>query len=172
MLLELSDNTILNGSDANGDRYLPQMLKLYADTFNKEPCGGCPKSFSRYLRELRNQIMAKEEKRAFLFKKDVMFPIMGTSESYSNENLTDEIALKILSKNPNAIQIFEKFPKDWKEQVETYKIGNTKVSTITEVEALTVKQIRTLFPEASGRSKDDLITDIREKYPELETKKE
>lgn len=113
--------------------------------------------------------MKKKEIKAgdFELKKDAIVPILGTSEVYSNSNLTDEVALKILSKNPNAISIFKKRPKNWKEQVDAYVAGQTKVKTLEDVAQLTVKAIKVLFPDATGKNKDELIADIKDKYPAL-----
>ncbi|MFV0377764.1 MAG: hypothetical protein ACK5JD_10750 [Mangrovibacterium sp.] len=103
----------------------------------------------------------------FKLEKGVTIPIFGTSEVYSAENITDEAALKILSRNPNARKLFKSLPKDWEEQVEAYKLGETKVKDLDDIAKLTVPQIRALFPQATGRSKADLLNSIGELYPEL-----
>ena len=166
-LLELDDRTILFGSDSRGNRYLGQMLALYTETFG-EPCTGCPKKYPIYLKRLKQFQMKKEKKEGlFQLEKAVTIPIFGTSEVYSDENITDEAALKILSRNPNAINLFKKKPENWEELVEAYKKGETEINSLEDLKELKVTAIRVLFPEAKGRSKEELIADIAEKYPEL-----
>ena len=112
--------------------------------------------------------MKKENKEGlFKLEKAVTIPIFGTSEVYSDENITDEAALKILSRNPNAIKLFKKKPENWEELVEAYKKGETEINSLDDLKELKVAAIRVLFPDAKGRSKEDLIEDIAEKYPEL-----
>lgn len=168
-LLEMDDATILKGSDTTGKRYLGQMLKYYSQIFG-QTCFSCSKRFPEYLKKLRIHIMKKDIQKTnsnFKLEKGVTIPIFGTSEVYSAENLTDEAALKILSRNPNARRLFKSVPKDWEEQVEAYKLGETKVKNLDEIGKLTVPQIRALFPQATGRSKADLLNSIGELYPEL-----
>jgi len=164
-LIRLDDKTILFGIDTQGNRYLPQMLRLYQEKFGVA-CSSCPKKYPEYLRKLKNFSMKKEDKQ-FQLAKAVTIPIFGTSEVYSDENITDEAALKILSRNPKAIKLFKKFPEKWEELVEGYKLGETEIRSIDELANLKVDVIRALFPDAKGRSREDLIADIAERYPEL-----
>lgn len=169
-LLELDNNTILTGSDSDGNRYLSMMLELYSETFGQS-CFSCSKRFPGYLNQLRNLKMTstKTEKTSATFelKKDTMIPIPGTSESYSDKNLTDEAALKILARNKNAKSLFKTLPENWEEQVEAYKAGSTKVNSIEELANLSYTAIKALFPDVSGRSKTELLENIAEKYPAL-----
>ena len=168
-LLKLNNTTILTGSDAEGNRYLGQMLRYYSEIYGQS-CFSCPKKFPVYLNQLRNRIMKnenKESKGKFELSKGVTIPIFGTSEVYSDRNITDEAALKVLSRNPKASKLFKKLPKDWEDQVEAY-IEGTKASSLADLENLKVEALRVLFPKAKGRSREDLLKDIAEKYPELD----
>ena len=51
-----------------------------------------------------------KSKSNYRLKKGTIIPIPGTSQAYSNENLTDEVALKFLSKNPNRKKLFTLLP--------------------------------------------------------------
>lgn len=173
-LLELDDATILTGSDTSGQRYLGQMLSHYSLVYG-QTCFSCSKRFPEYLKQLRNHIMVKDNQKpasAYALEAGVTIPIFGTSEAYSAENMTDEAALKILSRNPNAAKLFSSLPENWEEQVEAYKLGETKVKDLDEIAKLTANQIRALFPQATGRSKADLLKSISELYPELNGKGE
>lgn len=170
-LLQLDDPTILQGSDSSGNRYLGQMLKYYSELFDYS-CFSCPSKFPAYLNQLRNHLAMKnpEKKGDFQLTQGVTIPIFGTSEVYSDRNITDEAALKILSRNRNAIKLFKKHPKDWEEQVEAYEKGQN-ISSLSELAELKHSAIKVLFPDAEGRSKEDLLKDIAEKYPELDTER-
>ncbi|WP_448930480.1 hypothetical protein [Flavobacterium sp.] len=67
--------------------------------------------------------MSKEIKKSenFQFHGNTTFPLAGTSTVYSNENLTDEIAIEILSKNPNRKVLFSKMPKNVDELIYNFK---------------------------------------------------
>lgn len=119
-LLKLSDETILRGQSDSGVIYLSEMLRIYATEFGK-PCGGCPSKFPEYLQKLRNTMKKTEtevKKGDFQVKKGVMIPIFGTSEAYTADNLTDDIAVRILAGNANAKILFASLPDDWAERVQ------------------------------------------------------
>ena len=105
----------------------------------------------------------------------------------SNHNLTDDAALRLLKENPNRIGRFSKFPEDWKEQVEAYKMPNRKTAnadlegkeesseTTDKVEEAKDYSNRTMpteemgmdvmrkeWPEIKARSKKEFIKEVNE----------
>jgi len=171
-LLKLDDKTILTGVATDGTRYLGLMLEFYSKKFGQS-CFSCPSRFPEYLRMLRNstmELVTNKKAETFQLKPGVFIPVFGTSDGYSDKNITDEAALKVLSKNSNAIKLFDKFPADWETQVAAYGLGETKVNSISELSNLNFKAIKALFPDAKGTSKADLLKSIAEKYPELDKK--
>ncbi len=163
-LLKLNDNEIINGQDSEGNRYIGQLLRHYSIRIGRG-CMSCPKYFKGYINELRNNKMTTKSQ--FKLKGDTVIRIWGTTDFYSNANLTDEAVYRILGRTPSLISCFDNPPKNWKEMVEAYKIGEVKAPTPADLEELTVPQIRALFPTAKGRSKADLIASVEEEYPEL-----
>ena len=44
----------------------------------------------------------------------------GSNEFFNNDTLTNDVALRYLSINPNRIANFEKYPKGWEQLVQEY----------------------------------------------------
>ncbi len=156
-LKTLDDSTILRGADANGNPYLPQMLRLYEVTFGGA-CGGCSQKYLQYIHRLKDESLKLKDKKMkakneyFELKKGVLIPIAGTSEAYSDKNMTDEDAIKILKGNKNAISLFEKFPANWEEVLESgiqsEELGaDEKSPRQKELESKTKKELKELFPD-------------------------
>ncbi len=150
-LKTLDDSTILRGADAEGNSYLVQMLRLYREIFGGA-CSWCEKKHLEYIRRLRNhkENTKKMEKKNkyFELKKGVLVPIAGTSEAYSDKNMTDEDAIKILKGNKNAIALFDKYPKDWERMLE----AEDKSPRQKELESKTKAELKEMYPnlELSG----------------------
>lgn len=121
-LLRLPDKEIL-------DRHLRDMQRLYS-LFFEEACSGCTNKQKTYLNQLRkiaakkgkdpavgkDLAMVKKEKE-FKLKKGFLIRFAATTESYSGENLKDEIAISYLKLNPDKIAAFTKYPTYWKELI-------------------------------------------------------
>ncbi|GLB53055.1 hypothetical protein NBRC110019_20950 [Neptunitalea chrysea] len=143
-----------------------QHLKLVFDTYYQlfgEVCTGCPVKVAGYIRRIKNytkeETMTEETHTTnFVLKDRSIIVKPGSNEAYSNANLTDEVAIAFLKKNPNRKVLFSKLPKD----IETLLKDTTTVQEDKEItlEDYTMTELRTMFPEAKGRSKKDLITSI------------
>jgi hypothetical protein len=64
--------------------------------------------------EKLNQIKTKTMAQ-FELKKDKLIMLHGMSQQVSSKNLTDEMAIALLSKYPSHIKTFEKYPANWEE---------------------------------------------------------
>ena len=72
-----------------------------------------------------------KEKREYKVKNGILLQLaFGSSEFYSNANLTDDIAEQYLAKNPQDIVYFSDYPEDWEERVAKSK--KSKAITINE----------------------------------------
>lgn len=59
-----------------------------------------------------------KEKSEYRLKNGVLLQMnFGSSEFYTNANLTDEVAETYLAKYPNNVNYFSKLPEDWQERV-------------------------------------------------------
>ena len=120
-------------------------IAFYAYLFNDNaPCASCPQKLAGYwdklaregvqrLRELQLKTaeMAKKKTKntdgtlqegAFRLRGDIHSLAMdfGSSEFFNNDTLTNDVALRYLSINPNRIANFEKYPKGWEQLVQEY----------------------------------------------------
>lgn len=70
-----------------------------------------------------------KEKSGYGLKNGVLLQMgFGSSEMYTNANLTDEAAEKYLAKYPDNIKYFSKKPDDWEERVKSRKDGNVVIN--------------------------------------------
>lgn len=114
-LLKLDDKTILS-------KYAGLMLKHYIAYFGNT-CTSCPSKYFNYLQKLRamknkkQNEEAKTSKAEFRLKKGVLIPNPATGEGYTEHNITDAMAKKLLKENENRIVLFAEYPEDWKKQL-------------------------------------------------------
>jgi len=106
-----SYETLTKKSHTDGTPFLKHIFRLYPLIFG-EVCTGCPSKIPGYISKLKNFNSKKMEstKSNFQLKKGTIIPVFGTSKSYSNQNLTDEVALEFLKGNLNRRKLFVKVP--------------------------------------------------------------
>lgn len=102
---------------------------LYEGVMRK-PLSGCINCKADAFIELM-AIKPKERKSVmeskFKLKAGVLlYDFNDSSNNATNANLTDELALKHLSKDKNKIKFFEKYPENWQELIEEQKPKRTK----------------------------------------------
>jgi hypothetical protein len=83
-------------------KHLTEVFDLYQELFG-EVCTGCPTKIAGYINRIKKLKKSKvmKDDRNFKLKTGSILPVPGSSKVYTNENLTDEIALKFIKKNPN-----------------------------------------------------------------------
>ncbi|MBE7691139.1 hypothetical protein [Tenacibaculum piscium] len=139
---------------------LKSHLKTVFDTYYQifgEVCTGCPSEIEGYILKLKRYqkpIKMENDTREFQLKKGVIIPVMGTSKAYSAANITDEVSLNLLKENPNRRSLFLKVPDNLEELL-------SEELEEKELEDYSATELRELYPSAKGRSKDDLILDIK-----------
>ena len=130
-------------------------IAFYAYLFNDNaPCASCPQKLAGYWDKLalegksrfttiqkKTAEMAKKKSKntyntlqegAFRLRGDIHSLAMdfGSSEFFNNDTLTNDVALRYLSINPNRIANFEKYPKGWEQLVQEYanveQVGETE----------------------------------------------
>lgn len=133
-LQEIRDSSydkLLTGRDSNGVPFLKSIFELHLKIFG-EVCSFCPAKITGYIKKLKDynltskklEIMAEAQEKNFVLKPGIIIPIPGTSESYSNDNLTNEIALAYVAINPNRRSIFSTVPSDL--DIQLKKLNDTK----------------------------------------------
>jgi hypothetical protein len=89
-------------------------------TFHNTSCGDCYRdaAIEIYLYLKRNGKM--KEKSNYGLKNGILLQLeFGSSNFYTNANLTDEVAETYLAKHPSNIKMFSVYPKDWEDRVKS-----------------------------------------------------
>lgn len=125
---KLDKETILNGNDENGNRYLNQFLKDYQETFHPDTINaGCSKCLDGYYSKLMKHLntMGEVEKTQYKLKaKYNGIPLeFGSSVHVSNANLTDALAKKLIKNHPKGKELFEVVPEEVVKEKKTQKKG-------------------------------------------------
>jgi hypothetical protein len=128
-----------------------ELISLSSAILGKAPCKGCPSEQAEIFIELRtlinnltpkNQNPMKNESGKFTIAANVTVHDQGRGKVFTENNITDEDALDLLSRNPRSIGQFKNYPKDWKAQAAEYAAGKSaaaakaKAAKIKAAEAL------------------------------------
>lgn len=179
---ELGSKASLSSSDKSEiERYYHEAL---GKTFHKTSCSNCyyDAAIEIYLYLKRNGKM--KEKSNYGLKNGILLqPEFGSSNFYTNANLTDEVAEKYLAKKPSNITLFSVYPEDWEERVKnrinpTPEINEELVSelvTALKVEGATDKIVKDSFKpyQIDGKKVTSKVLDahIKEAKARLEAEK-
>lgn len=118
----------------------------------------------------------EKDKREFRLKEGAVLMVPGTSEVYSNGNLTDEVAIRFIKKNPNRKQLFAKLPSnvdkllEGKEKEATHvKVGDRQFTVEEGVSILGQIGVNTSAKTIEGVQKrfDGLKAGEKKKLDEL-----
>lgn len=159
------------------DELIKNHLKLVFETYYQlfgKVCTGCPAKIAGYIRSIKNYEEAKtmeaQTTAQFQLKDKAVIVVPGSNIAYSNANLTDTVAIAFLKKNINRMVLFKKLPEDLESLLqEPASLTNTQ-EEIT-LEDYTIGELRTMFPEAKGKSKVAVINaikDLQNSYIETE----
>lgn len=130
-----SDNkTLLTGKDKNGIPFLNHIFVFHKKIFG-ETCSSCPSKILDYIQKLKNFNSSKMEnskknKNKFTLANGTLLVFAGTSRSYSKHNITDEVAMEYLAKNPNRKTLFSKVPDNLEKLIDTYKQKQEKATAL------------------------------------------
>jgi hypothetical protein len=159
-------------------KHLDKVFKAYHSQFG-EVCTGCPTKIAGYinrLKKLQKSNIMEKDKREFRLKEGAVIMVPGTSEVYSNGNLTDEVAIRFIKKNPNRKQLFAKLPSnvdkllEGKEEEATHvKVGDRQFTVEEGVSILGQIGVNTSAKTIEGVQKrfDGLKAGEKKKLDEL-----
>jgi hypothetical protein len=172
----------LRGKDKNGIPFLKHIFDLHYKIFG-ETCSNCPSKIGGYIQKLKNfnpKIKMKITKSEFQFQEGVIIPVSGTSDVYSQHNLTDENAIKLLSENPNRKSLFRTLPENVDELIEAYisnlevagtdtKEGKDQDDTLVSIGdvKVTVEDALSLLELINVKSKATTVVGVGKKIAEL-----
>lgn len=185
MLKEIRDaKDVLRGRDSKGIPFLQHVFKLHKKIFN-EACSNCPGKLQGYINNLKKFNPQKQkimsDKKLFKLREGVIIPVAGTSESYSNANITDEKAVELLTINPNRKALFETLPKNVDELIEQFKNKTAKPTDEDSKDlvkigdySLTVEETQKVLETAKIKTRASSVTGLQKFVNELkdEDKKE
>lgn len=144
------------GNDSNGTKFLKHIFQLHQELLGVT-CKSCPHLIDDYIRNVQSElnknskIMSKKDKKEpnYILKDGVFFRVNRVS--YSQHNLSDEIAVQILAVNKNRKHLFVKVPEKWEEEVDAFLANQQKVETkdTTDLDEST-------FPEGYAERKEEL----------------
>ena len=138
---------------------------LYVETFHKALNHGCPNCwFDAYILLMRTEtekIIIMKERQFELKAGALLIDLNGRDDSKtaSHHNLTDELALFHLSRNPSCASLFARLPEDWELQAAEYGARQLR-----EAEKAAVAADKD--PAGSGAPSGDENADNTPKTPE------
>lgn len=140
-LKELGSIASLSSSDK------AEIENLYAIVLDKKfirtSCSDCYHDAVIEMIVYLNKNGKMKEKSDYGLKNGVVLQMeFGSSEMYTNANLTDEIAEKYLERYPDNIKYFSKKPDDWKERINKRKEDKDKVVIDDELVSLMVESMK------------------------------
>lgn len=172
-ILKLNNKEILN--------YIDILALDYLEKTGKKLNRTCPVCLRQMILTLKNfynmtQFELKNPKRYYKLEK-------GSSIVINQSIMTDEKAIQFLKINPERIQLFSKYPSNWKKLIENgldsenpekkevrFAIEaemetlaeSKKQNTLTEDELneMSLKDLRELYPDINSRSKEDFINKV------------
>lgn len=140
-LKELGSIASLSSSDK------AEIENLYAIVLDKKfvrtSCSDCYHDAVIEMIVYLNKNGKMKEKSDYGLKNGVVLQMeFGSSEMYTNANLTDEIAEKYLEKYPDNIKYFSKKPDDWEERIKKRREDKDKVTIDDELVSLMVEAMK------------------------------
>ncbi|MEC4050666.1 hypothetical protein OX284_014600 [Flavobacterium sp. SUN046] len=172
---DASYSELLNGKDSNGIPFLQQIFKLHQKIYGGT-CSSCSSKISGYIFKLKNfnpNLQMETTAQNFQLKTGAMIIIPGSSNSYSNANITDDIAIEYLAKNPNRKQLFKKLPDNVDELILDYNEKGkgeflTDQNSITiGNNTITINQAVAYLAEIGVKTKATTVDGVEKKISEL-----
>ena len=144
LIQSMSSSNLISKRDSNGIPYLKSVFYIYSKLFG-EACSTCPSKISGYINKLQmfnlENLKVMSENKNFILNEGSLIVIPGTSEAYSNANLTDEVAIAFIADNPNRKSLFVKLPEYVDMQVAEYL---QSAESTEEAETSTVEEVTTV----------------------------
>lgn len=157
-LQALSSEEILKGRDSNNTPFLKILFEVHQALFH-ETCTTCPAKIAGYIHRIKNfKIEQMSQKSNFQLHQGAVIIFAGTSESYSNANLTDEVAIRFIKLNENRKSLFSKLPENIDEllsdeQVEKPFIERKQNDILPLISQLELNEAEIYLTQENAKSK-------------------
>lgn len=156
------------------DELFRNHLQLVFDTYYNifgEVCTGCPNKIAGYILRLKKHnktnIMSKsKDTREFRLKTGTILPVPGTSKAYTDVNITDEIALKLLKENPNRKALFLKLPKNIDELIGNEEESNEVDKVVINEVEYSIEEAKEILLKAGVETKATTVKGVQKKVDE------
>lgn len=127
-------------------RLIKELADLYFKTFNermKLGCGACyDKAYFRLTQKLNTVMNTKELKeKNFILKVDNIREF-GSSKTYTNNDLTDAVAIAYLKQNINRLKQFSKYPDNLNDLINPLPKTNDKSFLPENVKSDEIKGVK------------------------------
>lgn len=170
---ECSFDVLTKEKHSDGIPFLQHIFRLYPMIFG-EVCTGCPSKIAGYILKLKSlniEKMQEKIKSKFKLSTGVVIPIFGTSKAYTNENITDEIAIELLKQNPNRRSLFSTVPNNLEELLSEEKpfIERKQSDILPLIPALELINAETYLVQENAKSKprEKVIEALNSRISEL-----
>lgn len=112
----------LGGKSSLSSSEKAEVASLYYDVLGKKfvrtSCKDCYRDATiEMIAYLKKNGKMKEKSNYVLKNGVVLQPVFGSSQFYTNANLTDEVAENYLAANPSSSKLFSVLPPDWENRV-------------------------------------------------------
>lgn len=173
-LQALSSEEILKGRDSNNTPFLKILFEVHQALF-QETCTTCPAKIAGYIHRIKNfKIEQMSQKSNFTLHTGAVIIFAGTSESYSNANLTDEVAIRFIRLNENRKSLFSKLPENIDEllsdeQVEKPFIERKQNDILPLIPQLELNEAEIYLTQEKAKSKprEKVIDELNLRIEEL-----
>lgn len=124
----------LGGKSSLSSSEKSEVASLYYDVlgkkFVKTSCNDCYRdAIIEMVVYLKKNGKMKEKSNYVLKNGVVLQPVFGSSQFYTNANLTDEVAENYLASNPSASKLFSILPADWENRVSMRRLKSNAMDS-------------------------------------------
>lgn len=147
---------IINGSKEVIQDNINLLAKDYKEKTGRVVCKSCPSDIKYMISSLK--LLYKMVNYQFKRERAQYKIAKGDKFTISNDNLTDDLAVKFLNENPERIALFSKFPKDWAKKVKGAKVDDSGEDEATK--AAEAEAIKAAEAEAEAAAKEAMELDV------------
>jgi len=159
-----------------------EYIRLHKKIFLSNLCVSCnatiKHTFTEFSQLTKTKIKIMKD-RKYKFKDSTVLWVEKDRVHYTNDNLTDEIAERLLKENSGYAKFFEGLPKDWEEQLGKEGTAKTdkpisKMNTdelqveVAKLEGITIEEIKTTMK----MTKKNIVKVIKDWTPPVPAKDE
>ena len=121
--------------------------RLFHKIITQTGCSDCYRDAYLIIRNKLKTLKAMPVEANYILKNGILLHEFGTSEYYSRD-VSDEVAEYFLKKNPTDINLFQKYPDDWRDRISDKPAEKTSKTPKSEP----VKEVAVEEPKSPSSS--------------------